>query len=207
MSETHSRISPVVAIAAVSVIIFSAVGVGVMTGVIPGSLSKDGEPQATAKTDAPKTAAAPAAPEKKTASAAPKRAPASEAPKRTAASEPVRVASAPSVCTNCGTVESVNVIEQKGEGSGLGAIAGGVAGAVLGNQVGGGSGRKIATVAGAAGGAYAGHQVEKHVKSTKRYDVAVRMQDGTSRTFSYDSQPAYRAGDKVKVVEGALVAN
>ncbi|MEK6593471.1 MAG: glycine zipper 2TM domain-containing protein [Pseudomonadota bacterium] len=207
MSETQSRISPVVAIAAVSVIIFSAVGVGVMTGVIPSSLSKNSEQQAAAKTDATKAAAAPAVPEKKTASATPKRAPVSEAPKRAAASEPVRVASAPSVCTNCGTVESVNVIEQKGEGSGLGAVAGGVAGALLGNQVGGGSGRKIATVAGAAGGAYAGHQVEKQVKSTKRYDVAVRMQDGTSRSFSYDSQPSYRAGDKVKVVEGTLVAN
>lgn len=209
MSESQSRISPVVAIAAVSVIIFSAVGVGVMTGVIPSSLSKSSE-QAAATTEASKTAtAAPA--EKKTATAAPKRAPASEAPKRTAASEPAReparVASAPSVCTNCGTVEAVNVVEQKGEGSGLGAIAGGVAGAVLGNQVGGGSGRTIATVAGAAGGAYAGHQVEKHVKSAKRYDVAVRMQDGTSRSFSYDSQPSYRIGDKVKVVDGALVAN
>lgn len=210
MSETHSRISPVVAIAAVSVIIFSAVGVGVMTGVIPSSLSKNSE-QAAATAEASKTAAAAAAAEKKTANAAPKRAPAGEAPKRTAASEParepVRVASAPSVCTNCGTVEAVNVVEQKGEGSGLGAIAGGVAGAVLGNQVGGGSGRTIATVAGAAGGAYAGHQVEKHVKSAKRYDVAVRMQDGTSRSFSYDSQPSYRIGDKVKVVDGALVAN
>lgn len=203
MSETQSRVSPIVAIAAVAVIVFSAVGVGVMTGVIPSSLSKNSEQQAAAKTDVTKAAA----PEKKTASATPKRAPVSEAPKRAAASEPVRVASAPSVCANCGTVESVNVVEQKGEGSGLGAVAGGVAGALLGSQVGGGSGRKIATVAGAAGGAYAGHQVEKQVKSTKRYDVAVRMQDGASRSFSYDSQPSYRVGDKVKVVEGTLVAN
>jgi outer membrane lipoprotein SlyB len=62
-------------------------------------------------------------------------------------------------------------------------------------------------VAGAAGGAFAGHQVEKHVKSTSRFDVAVRMQDGTSRNFSFDTQPGFRAGDKVKVVDGALVAN
>ena len=42
-------------------------------------------------------------------------------------------------------------IEQAGEGSGLGAIAGGVAGAVLGHQVGGGTGKDIATIAGAGG--------------------------------------------------------
>jgi outer membrane lipoprotein SlyB len=101
----------------------------------------------------------------------------------------------------------VNVIQQQGEGSGLGAVAGGVAGALLGNQVGGGSGRKIATVAGAAGGAYAGHQIEKHVKTTKRYDVVVRMDDGSTRTFPYENEPAFRAGSKVKVVDGALVAN
>jgi hypothetical protein len=40
MSESQNRVSPIIAIAAVSVIVFSAVGVGVMTGVIPSSLSK-----------------------------------------------------------------------------------------------------------------------------------------------------------------------
>jgi outer membrane lipoprotein SlyB len=113
----------------------------------------------------------------------------------------------PAICTNCGSVEAINTIEQQGEGSGLGAIAGGVAGALLGNQVGRGTGRKVATVAGAAGGAYAGHQVEKHVKSSKSYEVVVRMEDGGSRRFPYESQPAFRVGDRVKVVEGALVAN
>jgi outer membrane lipoprotein SlyB len=216
MSGTTSKVNPIIAIAAVSVIIFSAVGVGVMTGIIPSSLSKDSGQQNATVTEAPKAAAPAAEPAKKTATAAPAKAPVSESPRRSAASdaprprassEPVRVASAPAICANCGTVESINVVEQKGEGSGLGAIAGGVAGAVLGNQVGGGSGRTIATVAGAAGGAYAGHQVEKHVKSGKRYDLTVRMEDGTSRNFSYEAQPAYRVGDKVKVVDGALVAN
>lgn len=101
---------------------------------------------------------------------------------------------------------SVDAIKQQGEGSGLGAVAGGVVGGLLGNQVGGGSGRKIATVAGAAGGAYAGHQAEKHLKSTVRYDVNVKMDDGSTRTFSYDAQPAFQAGSKVRVVDGVLTA-
>lgn len=210
MSETQGRTNPLIAAAAVAVIIFSAVGVGVMTGFIPSSSSKTAEVQAPAKADTAQSQ--PTAKQSEPASSAPRKT-VSEAPKKAPAHEPARVASAPPappaprVCANCGSVEAVNVIEQQGEGSGLGAVAGGVAGALLGNQIGGGSGRKIATVAGAAGGAYAGHQIEKRVKTTKRYDVVVRMEDGSVRNFPYDSEPAFRPGAKVRVVEGALVAN
>lgn len=120
---------------------------------------------------------------------------------------PAAVAQAPAVCNNCGRVEAVKVEQVAGEGSGLGAVAGGVAGAVLGNQVGRGTGRKVATVAGAAGGAFAGHQAEKYIKSGKRYDVVVRMDDGSSRTFPYEAEPGFRAGERVRVVEGKLQYN
>ena len=213
MSETQSRTNPLIAAAAIAVIIFSAVGVGVMTGIIPSSSSKTTEAQAPVKAEVPKTQSAPAPKQAQSAPSAPKRT-AAETPRSAPANEPVRVASAPPappaaprICASCGSVEAVNVIQQQGEGSGLGAVAGGVAGAVLGNQIGGGSGRKIATVAGAAGGAYAGHQIEKHVKSSKRYDVVVRMEDGSTRTFPYENEPPYRPGAKVKVVEGALAPN
>jgi len=113
-------------------------------------------------------------------------------------------APARAVCDNCGTVTGVSEVEVKGEGSGLGAVAGGVAGAVIGNQVGSGGTRTIARIAGAAGGAYAGHQVEKHVKTKKRYDVGVKMEDGSLRTISYDAPPTWRAGDQVRIVDGKL---
>jgi outer membrane lipoprotein SlyB len=205
MLEAQSKVSPIVGIAAVAVIIFSAVGVGVMTGIIPSSFSKNEQQAMVSAQTAPARApaSAPADQRQQRVAAAPKR-PASE-PTRLAAAEPARTA--PRVCTECGTVSAVNVIEQEGDASGLGAVAGGVVGGVLGNQIGSGGGRTIATVAGAAGGAYAGHQVEKYVKKSKRWDVAVRMDDGASRTFSYDAEPAFRAGAKVKVVNGALVAN
>ena len=206
MSETQGRSNPLIAIAAVAVIIFSAVGVGVMTGVIPSSISKNAEQQAAPAPapKAPDTAKAPAPKKTQSTASAPKKT--TTQPARVAAVEPPKPKAAP-VCANCGTVRAINVIEQKGEGSGLGAVAGGVVGGVLGSQVGRGSGRKIATVAGAAGGAYAGHEAEKYLKSSKRYDVAVRMENGSSRTFSYDKEPAFRIGEKVKVVKGALVAN
>jgi uncharacterized protein YcfJ len=44
--------------------------------------------------------------------------------------------------------------------SGLGAILGGVAGAALGNQIGRGGGREVATAAGAIGGAVLGNNME-----------------------------------------------
>ena len=68
----------------------------------------------------------------------------------------------------------------KGEGSGIGVAGGAVVGGLLGHQVGGGSGKQIATVVGAVGGAVAGNEVEKRMKSSKSYDVTVRLEDGTT---------------------------
>ena len=113
----------------------------------------------------------------------------------------------PVTCPACGRVESVISQSVAGEGSGVGAVIGGVAGAVLGNQVGQGRGRKVATVAGAVGGAMAGHQIEKQTKSGKRFEVMVRMDDGSSRTFPYDNEPGFGQGDRVRVVEGRLQYN
>jgi len=202
MSDTQSRVSPIVAIAAVSVIIFSAAGVGVMTGVIPSSFSKSTEQSAA--TDAAENAAAPKQ------AAVPAKTPlVSEKARR----EPVHVATAEApqsvsrVCAACGKVTTINVVEQEGEGTGLGAVAGGVIGGVLGNQIGRGNGRKIATIAGAAGGAYAGHQAEKQIKTTQRWNVAVRMEDGSTRMFSFNQEPSVRVGDSVRVRDGSLMPN
>ena len=46
-------------------------------------------------------------------------------------------------------------------GMAIGAVAGGV----LGNQVGGGKGRTLATVAGAVGGGYAGKKIQENQQS------------------------------------------
>ncbi len=223
MSEAR-KIDPLVAIAAVSVTLFSLVGIGVMTGVVPSSFSKNSDTAPLTETvekkstnavaepvaaPAPKSASVPAPSKPK---AQPKHAETKPAEKVASltpppGSAPVEQAKPAPVCSNCGVVASVNAISEKGEGSGLGAIAGGVLGGVLGHQVGGGTGKKIATVAGAAGGAYAGHQVEKNMKSVTRYDVVVNMEDGTRRTFSYDTQPAFQTGAKVRAVNGALTAS
>ena len=108
---------------------------------------------------------------------------------------------------DCGVVDSMREVVKQGEGSGIGAVAGGVLGAVVGHQVGGGTGKKIATVLGAAGGAYGGHQVEKNQRSTKSYEVSVRMEDGGYRTVSFETAPTWRTGDRVRVINGTLQSN
>jgi outer membrane lipoprotein SlyB len=112
---------------------------------------------------------------------------------------------AAAACAHCGSVADVRTIREQGEGTGLGAVLGGVAGGVLGHQVGGGRGRDVATVAGAAGGAYAGHQIEKSQRSTTKHQVVVKMESGATRYFNFSKPPAFRPGDKVKIVDKRLV--
>lgn len=107
-------------------------------------------------------------------------------------------------CDNCGTVTDVKTVKRQGEASGVGAVAGGVLGGVLGHQVGSGRGNTAATIVGAGAGAYAGHQVEKSQKSTTAYQVIVKMEDGKTRTFNFAKETSYRAGDRIKVVDGKL---
>ena len=203
MSEENRKINPLIATAAVAVILFSAVGVGVMTGVIPSSKSST---DALSKVE-PKAAPAPA-PDTVRAPAAHKTNPAAESrPARThvAANEPAAKPAAPRLCLECGVIDSIVAQDHKGAGTGLGAVGGAVAGGLIGNQVGSGRGNTAATVIGAVGGAVAGNEVEKRVKSTKDYKVSVRMDDGSYQSFNFDTAPPYATGDKVKVIDGRLV--
>ena len=107
-------------------------------------------------------------------------------------------------CDNCGTVTDVRTVKKEGEGSGVGAVAGGVLGGVLGHQIGSGRGNTAATIIGAGAGAYAGNQVEKNRKTTTTYQVIVKMEDGKTRTFNFSKETSYRAGDKIKIIDGKL---
>ncbi|MBM3392279.1 MAG: glycine zipper 2TM domain-containing protein [Betaproteobacteria bacterium] len=231
---TGNKLHPVLWIAAIAVILLSLAGVGAIFGVIPtaGSSSRPADPVAAAAPAAvpatqPATKAAEPVAEPKPATktaepaAEPKPAPARKvAAKPTehkatepkpAAAEPAQVAAqpapppAPAICMNCGTVDNIREITQKGEGTGVGAVGGAVVGGLLGNQIGKGTGKTVATVVGAAGGGYAGHQVEKHVRSTKKYEVTVRFEDGGTRNYTFDTPPSWRIGDRVKDDHGTLV--
>lgn len=222
---------PLIAIAAIAVTVFSLFGIAAINGWLPSGKATSAETPAVASSAA--VPAAPASESKTPGTAQPvaQAAPVEQsapkpvvkaAPKPTAkpaakpapteiAQAPVTPAAvppappAPPVCGNCGVIDNIREITQPGEATGLGAVAGGVVGAILGHQIGGGTGKKLATVAGAAGGAYAGHQIEKSQRKTTRYEVIVRMNDGTTRSVMMDMVPGWRIGERVRIENGTLV--
>jgi len=79
-------------------------------------------------------------------------------------------------------------------GTAIGAVAGGL----LGHQIGGGTGRTLATVGGAAAGGYAGNQVQKNMQekdTVSRTETRCKtVQESHTRTIGYDVR--YRLGKK-----------
>jgi outer membrane lipoprotein SlyB len=75
---------------------------------------------------------------------------------------------------------------------------------VLGNQVGHGMGKNIATVLGAAGGAYAGKEIEQKQRATKSWEITVRLDDGSYKTIESSTAPFWHGGERVRLVNGAL---
>ena len=80
-----------------------------------------------------------------------------------------------------------------------GTVIGALAGGLLGNQVGGGSGKKVATVAGAAAGGYAGKKVQENMQASDTYNTTetrcTTVTDTSEKVVGYDVE--YRLGDQV----------
>ena len=115
------------------------------------------------------------------------------------------------VCIQCGTVESSTAIMRAAPSSGVGVVAGGVVGAVLGNQVGGGSGKTAATILGAIGGGWAGNEIEKRVKKETVYEIKVRMDNDSTRTFELaapvsSGTKVTAEGNSLRLADGSLVS-
>lgn len=102
-----------------------------------------------------------------------------------------------------GTVESVQVVPRN-DPSLAGTVIGGLVGGALGSQVGSGRGQTAATIAGAVGGAYAGSQIERNRQGPDVYKVSVRMSDGSYQTYTMESDPGLRGGDRVRIDNGVI---
>jgi uncharacterized protein YcfJ len=78
-----------------------------------------------------------------------------------------------------------------------GAIVGVVVGGLLGNQVGGGNGKKLATLAGAVGGGYAGREIDSRHVGGKKYTETERVcrNEDTRREKTVGYNVQYRAED------------
>ena len=216
MDTNTKKLHPLLLLAAVSLTVFSAVGIAALTGLIPhskGSVKEEAPVVAQAEpAPAPSAAPAPVAPKpakKHVARAATPKA--AEPVTYRDFSEPATVTQAPQVIETpkpvikpglLGTVQSVREVEQKGDAKGVGAVGGGLAGAVLGHNI--GDHNKLVTVLGAAGGAFVGNQIEKQARATKHWELTVRYDDGTTQTFNSDAQPFWHQGDRVRLYEGRL---
>jgi uncharacterized protein YcfJ len=149
-NTTRTRIHPMMAVAAASVALVSLVGAASIAGLLPNSNAKN----------APESAATPVA----TTTAAPVAAP-------VAAPEPRRVVEHKTVVHHVTEAQPqpqqqvaqapapapAPAPQNSAVGIGIGAVVGGL----LGNQVGSGNGRKLATIAGAVGGGYVGNEIAK----------------------------------------------
>lgn len=98
----------------------------------------------------------------------------------------------------CEDVQVTRTREVKDENRIAGTAIGAVAGGLLGNQIGGGKGKKLATVAGAAAGGYAGNQVQKNMQEGDTYTTTEKrcktVNDKQEKITGYDVK--YRIGEK-----------
>jgi outer membrane lipoprotein SlyB len=139
-----------------------------------------------------------------TQAAAPQRLAAAEVP-QPVQTRPVEPSNAAALCQSCGRVTNVYTESRRGHASGVGAVGGAVVGGLLGNMVGGGTGKKIATVAGAVGGGYAGNEIEKNQKTYTVWVVQVQERDGRLRRFERSADPGLRVGDEVRLTDNGFV--
>jgi len=212
MTTTTKSLHPLILAAAVAVLLFCGVGTAALMGWLPTSESRQAQPLSSAASGeqlaslqaiAPPAGAQPLAalPQQQAQQPAPVQRPQPEPEQYVAAAAP-----APKVCNNCGVIESINEVNTRASGSGVGAAGGAVVGGLLGNQVGGGHGKELATVLGAVGGAVAGNQIEGSVRATRSYNIVVRLDNGKTHTVHQSAAPNWRQGDRVRVVNGSLRA-
>lgn len=188
-----ARAHPLLAIAAVAVVLFCGVGTAAILGWLPASTGSTHD-----SAPAPEAAGAPPPWAQPLSGSQPP-------PKADPAPQP-QPTQRHAVCASCGTIESVREISTRAEGSGAGAVGGAVLGGLLGNQVGSGHGRQLATVAGAIGGAVAGNQIEDSMRARHTYAVTVRLDNGATRVLHLSARPDWQSGDRVRIVGGTLRA-
>jgi len=201
METTKTRLHPLLTAAAISLIVLSGVGIAALTGVLPhsrGSNEPAIAPEAQKPIEHAVTMPAPAG-----TTAAPSAKPKARPVARAVAPRPP--APAPVAAAGVGgVIESVREVEQPHDKTIAGPVIGGIAGAVLGHQIGDGRTRTVATAVGAGAGILAGRAVEKRVRTDKTWETTVRLEDGSTQSFKSEAQPAWHAGERVRVVDGQI---
>ena len=102
-----------------------------------------------------------------------------------------------------GVVESVRTVKLEGTKTPIGTAAGGVVGGVAGGSIGHGAGSTIAAVIGAVAGGIAGSAIEEGVTRKDALEITVKLDGGSMIAIVQEADEAFRAGDKVRIVENA----
>ncbi|KNY11100.1 hypothetical protein AKG08_05265 [Achromobacter piechaudii] len=215
IQQARSGLHPLVAAAAIAVIVMCAVGVAAVMGWLPSPSANphadtpvaEAGPENANLAPAPQEASAPASRQ------AQQSAPATQQARPASASAPRAPAPAPAqqACQSCGVVETIRQVQVPVKDNSdhlVGTIGGGVVGGVVGNQFGGGSGKTALTVLGAVGGALAGREVERNIRQQQtvtHYELTVRMSDGSARQFRSAQPFAFASGDHVRVENNQLL--
>ncbi len=153
IAENLKRIHPLVAVAAASVTLFSLLGIAAITGVLPTSHSANVEAQANATQDRAQTSRAEGQNQFD-------EAPVSKHVSKPSHQNQTARAQQPNMQGDGGGA-SQTAQKPPSQNSAIGIGVGAVIGGVLGNQVGSGDGKTLATIAGAIGGGYIGNEVAK----------------------------------------------
>lgn len=147
MTTFSHRIHPLVAIAAVSVTVLSGLGIAAITGVLPVTHGLAVDAHQTAAEPGSSPAVHPLGGSASSASTQQRE------PQRTLDNAPSKSV----VANNAPPAQHKPAAQNSPVGIGVGALIGGV----IGNQVGSGDGKTLATIAGAIGGGYIGNEVAK----------------------------------------------
>ncbi|WP_447528160.1 glycine zipper 2TM domain-containing protein [Vreelandella sp. TE19] len=102
-----------------------------------------------------------------------------------------------------GTIVAVRPVQIQSDsraGGLLGTGGGAVVGGLLGSQVGGGSGRQLATVAGALGGSVAGSSIEDRANRSRGLEMEIRRDDGTDVVVVQGADHPFQAGQRVRLI-------
>lgn len=105
-------------------------------------------------------------------------------------------------CAFCGVVVSMRPVTVAVDATSGSTAGSAVVGGMIGNLLGGARGQELFGWLGAVAAMRNGATLEPGL----RYETTVRFDNGSSRVFVETALPRWQAGDRVKVVEGAIRA-
>ena len=180
MESRNKLLYPLLLAAAIAVILFSVLSIVTILGYLPSAISAE-KPPVT----------------KQAASSAP-------TPRREPRLVPDGMKPA-AVCSNCGIVESIRVINRSGPGTEPGIVVGEPTGMLMGNRFGRNSGRAFMTGLGDAGGSYAASAVEHNARRSTCFEILIRLDNGRVNATYGASDAPFAVGDRVRVINGTVV--